>query len=332
MGMMVSSVLSMRARRRVDWPLILHAGEPLPAVRAVVPRSDLRDLAVALRELSSFVDADDLLRRAVESAREVIGVERAAIFLIDPKARLMMGTWGTDLHRRTVDEHHVMCDWSEDAREAVRRATDDGVAWTLVENCPIVEQLASETRVSGRSWVACTPIFSARRPLGMMFNDAGRSGGGVDEARQGALSILCTFVGALLERPRLANPAEAPFRRTSPLVADVVQALAASSSLSAATLARQHGVSVSRLARAFKLETGMSIVEHRNRLRLRRFFQLVEGGQGLLPAALGAGFGSYAQFHRVFRAEHKRSPGVYLGLREPRKGGQRRASETKPSG
>lgn len=298
---------------------MILAGEPLPAVRAGEPRSDLRDLAVAFHELSSFVETDELLRRAVELARETIGAERAAIFLIDPKARLMMGTWGTDLHRRTVDEHHVMCDWSEDAREAVRRATDEGIAWTLVENCPIVEQLETETRVSGRSWVACTPIFSARRPLGMMFNDAGRRGGPVDEGRQGALAMLCTFLGVLLDRSLVANVAAAPFRRTSPLVAEVVQALAESPSLSAATLARQRGVSSSRLARVFKVETGMSIVEHRNRLRLQRFFELVQSGQGLLPAALAAGFGSYAQFHRVFRAEHKSSPGVYLGLREPSK-------------
>jgi AraC-like DNA-binding protein len=38
-----------------------------------------------------------------------------------------------------------------------------------------------------------------------------------------------------------------------------------------------------------------------------------------LPAALEAGFGSYAQFHRVFQAFHKSSPAVYLGRREPRR-------------
>jgi AraC-like DNA-binding protein len=309
----------MRARRRVDWPFILHAGEPLPAVRAGQQLPDFRELTVALQELSSVVETDELLRRAVELARRAVGVERAAIFLLDPAAGLMMGTWGTDLERRTVDEHHVMCDWSDDAREAVRRATEDGVAWALVENCPLVEQLERETRVTGRSWVACTPIFSARRAIGMMFNDAGRKGTPVDEAQQGTLAILCAFLALLLDRPAVANEPAAPFRRTSPLVAAVVEALARSPSLSGATLAEQHGVSVSRLARAFKAEMGISIVEHRNRLRLQRFFQLVEAGRGLLPSALAAGFGSYAQFHRVFRAQHKSSPGVYLGLRELKK-------------
>lgn len=309
----------MRARRRVDWPLILHEGEPLPAVRAGQQLPDFRELTFALQELSAVVETDELLRRAVELARDAVGVQRAAIFLLDPAAGLMMGTWGTDLERRTVDEHHVMCDWSEDAREAVRRATEDGVAWTLMENCPLVEQLEHETRVRGRSWLACTPIFSARRTIGMMFNDPGRSGVAVNEAQQGTLGVLCAFLGLLLDRPAVANEPAMPYRRTSPLVAAVVQALARTPSLSGAALAQQHGTSVSRLARSFKAEMGISIVEHRNRLRLQRFFQLVETGRGLLPSALAAGFGSYAQFHRVFCAQHKSSPGVYLGLREPKK-------------
>jgi AraC-like DNA-binding protein len=306
----------MLARRRVDWPLILHADEPLPAVLASGRRSDVGELAAHLQELSSLSDMDALLRRAVEVAKKSIGVERAAIFLIDSKARLMMGTWGTDLDGRTVDEHHVMTEWSEDAREAYRRAAEEGVPWTLVDNCPIVEQLERETRVCGRSWVACTPIFSARRPIGMMFNDAGRSGTPVDEERQGLLAVLCAFLGVLLELPRVANEPGVPFRRTSQLVSAVVQELGAAPSLSGATLARKHGVSVSRLARAFKAEMGMSIVEHRNGLRLRGFFRLVQAGRGLLPAALEAGFGSYAQFHRVFRARHKSSPAVFLGRRD----------------
>jgi len=309
----------MRARRRVDWPLLLHAGEPLPLVRAGGRRLDVRELAGAFQELSSCTETDALLRRAVELARESIGVERAGIFLIDPAARLMMGTWGTDLERRTVDEHHVMCEYSDEGREVFRRAAEDGVPWTLVENCPIIEQLESESRVWGRSWMVCTPIASARRPIGMMFNDPGRRGTPLDEERQGMLAILCAFVGVLLDLPSRSTEPAAPFRRTSELVAAVVAELAEAPSLSGAQLARKYGVSVSQLARAFKTEMGMSIVEHRNRLRLARFFRLAGEGKGLLPAALEAGFGSYAQFHRVFRALHKSSPGVYLGLRDQRK-------------
>ena len=39
------------------------------------------------------------------------------------------------------------------------------------------------------------------------------------------------------------------------------------------------------------------------------------GGTNLLEAALTAGFGSYAQFHRVFRALRKMTPSEYLQSR-----------------
>lgn len=306
----------MNARRRVDWPLILRADEPRPAVRGGGTRAGVSKLAAAFQELSSYSDPDDVLRRAVELAREAIGVERAAIFLFDPAAGLLLGTWGTDLERRTVDEHHVMCESSEVTRDVFRRASEEGAPWTLIENSPLVEQLERETRVSGRSWLVCTPLMSARRPVGVMFNDPGRSRAAVDDEQQRLLAILCAFVGVLLDLPHPKSEPAAQFRRTSELVSSVLQELESSPSLSGAKLARKHGISLSRLARAFKHEMGMSIVEHRNRLRIQRFFRLVDSGQRLLPAALEAGFGSYAQFHRVFKSQHQSSPVEYLGLRE----------------
>ena len=43
-------------------------------------RAGVGKLAAAFQELSSYSNPDDVLRRAVELAREAIGVERAAIF------------------------------------------------------------------------------------------------------------------------------------------------------------------------------------------------------------------------------------------------------------
>lgn len=75
-------------------------------------------------------------------------------------------------------------------------------------------------------------------------------------------------------------------------------------------LARHTGLSAARLSRLFKQQTGVSLVEFRNRLRLGRFLQLYGTGQRLtmLDAALAAGFGSYPQFHRVFRTAYGCSP------------------------
>tara|TARA_R110002111_G_scaffold234766_1_gene295871 strand:- start:805 stop:1614 length:810 start_codon:yes stop_codon:yes gene_type:complete len=75
-------------------------------------------------------------------------------------------------------------------------------------------------------------------------------------------------------------------------------------------LARHTGLSAARLSRLFKQQTGISMVSFRNRLRLNKFLRLYGAGQRhtMLDAALEAGFGSYPQFHRVFKTEMGRSP------------------------
>jgi AraC-like DNA-binding protein len=77
-----------------------------------------------------------------------------------------------------------------------------------------------------------------------------------------------------------------------------------------AGLARAASLSPSHLSRIFKQQTGVSISRFRNQQRLQRFLRLYGRGQRTtaLAAALEAGFGSYAQFHRVFREQTGRSP------------------------
>jgi transcriptional regulator GlxA family with amidase domain len=58
---------------------------------------------------------------------------------------------------------------------------------------------------------------------------------------------------------------------------------------------------------------GLSLIEYRNRLRLDRVdAMLAKGRMTLLQAALAAGFGSYAQFHRVFRGVRRMTPREFL--------------------
>jgi AraC-like DNA-binding protein len=80
-------------------------------------------------------------------------------------------------------------------------------------------------------------------------------------------------------------------------------------------LARAAGLSPSHLSRVFKAQTGVSIGRFRNQQRLQRF-QLIYGrGQRTtaMAAAAEAGFGSYAQFHRVFRELTGRTPSSLRG-------------------
>ena len=312
----------MAVRRRVDWPIILGPKVPVPTVVNSSVRGKLAELLSAFDEILALDDPDAILRRAVELAHERIGLQRAGIFLLDRAHGRMLGTWGSDLHGKLADEHNIMYDVSATDREAFRRAEVEGEHFTVFDNCPIVEHHHSETRVVGRGWVACTPIRSARTTIGMLFNDTALSGAPVDEGKQAHAAILCSLLGTLLDPVRGHQADRAGADDTSagnPMVTSAVAMLAKDPALGGKEIAAKLDLSLSRLARVFKSEMGMSLVEYRNRLRLDRFLVLVDrGGTNLLEAALTAGFGSYAQFHRVFRALRKTTPSEYLRTRQMR--------------
>jgi AraC-like DNA-binding protein len=77
-------------------------------------------------------------------------------------------------------------------------------------------------------------------------------------------------------------------------------------------LARTVGLSAPHLSRLFNTQLGLSITRFRNQQRLQRFLRLYGNGRRTtaLAAAHEAGFGSYAQFYRVFRQETGRNPAM----------------------
>jgi AraC-like DNA-binding protein len=300
----------------VDWPIILGPKAPVPKVVDRSARGKLAALLAAFDEIHALDDPDLILRRAIELARDRIGLQRAGIFVLDRSGNTMLGTWGMDLKGGVVDEHHLMYDVSDPDREAFRRAEEEAAHFTVFENCPIVEHHQGETRIAGRGWVACTPIRSTHTAIGIMFNDAALTDAPVDEAKQAHAAILCSLLGTILYPVRGtlgrggATPGESPSHR---LVASTVGLLAKDPAMGGKEIASVLDIGLSRLSRVFKAEMGMSLVEYRNRLRLDRFSVLLDRGRtNLLEAALAAGFGSYAQFHRVFRALRHVTPREYL--------------------
>ena len=113
---------------------------------------------------------------------------------------------------------------------------------------------------------------------------------------------------------RLALAEQQPRRtRDGSLVAQALERLQTDPSVSRGELAEGLGVSPSKLGKAFRAQMGIAFVDYRNQLRLERFMKLVfPGGGNVSAAARSAGFGSYAQFHRVFRALVGKSPKEYL--------------------
>ncbi len=271
---------------------------------------------MALDEIRCIEDTDLVLRRAIELARDRIGLKRAGIFVLDPSRNVMLGTWGMDLSCAVVDEHHVIYDLCDTDQEALRRSGEEGVHFTVFENCPIIEHQRGETRVAGRGWVAKTPIRSTHGAIGMMFNDAGLTGAPVDESKQAHAAILCSMLGSMLDPVRgligrrVGHPGESP---SQSLVSATVEMLNRDPRMGGKEIAAALNISLSRLARVFKTIKGTSLVEYRNGLRLERFVAMMDRGcTNLLQAALDSGFGSYAQFHRVFRARLHTTPREYV--------------------
>lgn len=302
--------------RRANWPNLVWPDAPAPKVVERSPHGNLASLLAALDEVRTLDDGDVVLRRVIELARDRIGLKRVGIFLLDPSRNLMLGTWGMDISCVVVDEHHVIYELCDTDREALRRSEDSGAPFTVFDNCPIIEHQGGETRIAGRGWVAKTPIRTTLGAIGMMFNDAGLTGAPVDEAKQTHAAILCSMLGTLLDPVRgLLGGRSMPLTESpgQSLVSSTIEMLNQDPSLGGKEIAAALDVSYSRLFRTFKTRMGMSLVEYRNRLRLDRFAGLVDRGcTNLLEAALEAGFGSYAQFHRVFRAQVHASPRDYL--------------------
>jgi AraC-like DNA-binding protein len=296
----------------------LGSQAPVPVLVTNAAAGELGSLLAAFDMLLNVEQTDAILARALELARSRVGLARVGLFLLDERAERMLGTWGSDLQGEVVDEHHVMFDWSEGAEHVFRRAESEGKPFTVFDNCPIVEQHRDSTKVVGRGWLACTPIRSARHRIGMMFNDAGLSGAPVDDAKQARAAILCALLGSVIEVAR-AEPEPASARRASthhPIVRKSIALLAGDPALVGKEIAAALGISLSQLGRSFKSELGISLVEYRNRLRLERFQVLIDAGENNLPElARASGFGSYAQFHRVFRAVYGSAPRDYLRAR-----------------
>ncbi len=311
-----------RERRRVDWPLVVGAKLRMPLASS--PSSGVVSVLGAADELVSYRDLDTIVRRAVELARDRIGLERVAIFLDDDSGDALCGTFGTGLAGETTDERHIFFDKGANHREVHTRARAGMGRWLLLEDAPLTVQLDNETRVVGYGWMVLTPIQSARGALGLMANDAALSRTPLDPAKQMQAAVFCSLVGNIIDLRRqdaeslpwqtlLASLPHITPESPNPLVVNVVHELSEDLTLDGNRLAKKLGVSAGKLARDFKTEMGVSLVEYRNRLRLERFLALVDrGGGNLLEAALDAGFGSYAQFHRVFRTMLGTTPREYV--------------------
>jgi AraC-like DNA-binding protein len=281
----------------------------------------------AVDELSTFTDVEAMLRRAVEIAVERFGLQRVALYVSDPPAgrrHILRGTWSAGLNQERADERGLYLELTESDYELLRGLRGDGPRWLYSESS------APSLPGSNGDWQVVTPLLSGEQLVGVLFNDGGSGPVPMDEGRQVQALLFGNLLAGLI-LPRRGAAVWHALRGTaaghSPVVQRVMDALAEKPKVSAQRLARDLGISSGHLARLFRTEMGISLVEYRNRLRIERFLGLADrSGVNLLDAALEAGFGSYAQFHRVFRKLVGTTPREYVaGVRLPASPSERKS-------
>lgn len=285
--------------------------------------TDIVAVLSATDELGSIVDPDLLTRRVVELARERLGFERVGLYLCDlvVGSIFMRGTWGTGPDGKTTDERRVYHEVSRADYEELSALHSQGGFFVYRERMPLVAHEPKQTRVIEHGWLAVTPLVFARRVVGVLYNDAAFSHSAVNEGKQAQLAAYATIVaGFLHDIP--GSSVQATERSTATprhaAVQRALEVLQSNPAISGDLIANELGLSPGHLARLFKFEMGISLVEHRNRLRLARFAAVLQQGRkNLLAAALEAGFGSYSQFHRVYSKLVGSTPRETLTRRRP---------------
>jgi AraC-like DNA-binding protein len=200
---------------------------------------------------------------------------------------------------------------------------------------PNLEHLTLEASPTLQRWCLCLQIRAARQALApkeaalllskrsgiqsrqlprfelqelaRLLSDVGdRQGSDASVSNAGVAYAFTRVISAF----RASKPSAVP-AALHPAVAHALSLMSGDGLLmSRDDLASRCRVSTTHLSRLFVQELGQSMRELRSRKRLDRFLHLMESGacDSLTEAALEAGFGSYSQFHRVFKRLTGRSP------------------------
>jgi AraC-like DNA-binding protein len=297
-------------------------------------------ISTASSALPSCADADEMLRVAAGLARDVIGLQRVAFYMRDPSAERLMfrGAWGTgadgamrgehgSFHELTVRDGLALQNLRDSGMPALCRAraswfsspparrqsederSDEGRAEEGRPDERSEESYSGEGRAD-EGWVMVTPLFAAGHLVGVMYNDVARPQA-AEPGKQAAAAVLCGMVAIdyVARRGPVRFQALGEATMPSQLVQRIRDAIDENPARRGKDLAVEFGVSPGHLARAFKREMGLSLVDYRNRKRIDRFWDTLRRrgrAYSLKQAAFDAGFGSYAQFNRI----HKKLVGV----------------------
>lgn len=224
------------------------------------------------------------------------------------------GTYLIDGGRYTIDRGSLLWLFPSQAHLLVE-ASDDFVMWVVVFRPRLVRRLSSkrtellscinpETRQSVRGGRLEHSRFS---DLAKILEQLSTIEVGEDEWFNCGLgySLKLSWEWVLEKQPmRAGSRVHVSVERALHLIREFPDGR------SLDVLARDVGLSYSRLCRLFQDQTGETLAAYRNRMRVEKLIQLIQRypNRTLLDVSLEAGFGSYAQCHRIVHQLTKLSP------------------------
>ncbi len=177
----------------------------------------LRAVVEAAEELIHCRYLEDVYRRGVELAREKLGVERCAIFVI--RGDRMHGTYGTDRYGQTTREHGHVEIMDEHWRQSLRLPKAQvAQRWhTTFEQ--FVEWNGREKITVGEGWVAMTPLVgSSEEPVGVFTNDTAVTGAPLNPIQQTIIADYCAHLAGIIEQKRAEDKLQSAQQRYQSLV------------------------------------------------------------------------------------------------------------------
>ena len=178
----------------------------------------MRGALDAVKELMLCADTDTLHRAAVELARERLGLERCALFVVEEG--VIRGAYGTDMEGRTTDERTLWYARDEGWERVLEDHPEGGPEWDLQRETLLTSWDAGSVAKVGHGWVARNVLSAGSGPIAVFFNDAAISGTAPDPVQQWVVSVYCSTLAGLLQRMR----AEETRMRMAEGLAEVVQA------------------------------------------------------------------------------------------------------------
>src|SRR6188768_1675330 len=134
--------------RDVDWPLIEGALAVRPRVKAS-KAGRIEQLLSLSRRLPRDVTLLGFAFAALEGVRELLGLDRVALFMMGKSGRWLTGLVGTTFSRKLVDERHLRHVVDEHDRALWQKLHEGRCSFEVVEDAPLIAHVGEASQVVG---------------------------------------------------------------------------------------------------------------------------------------------------------------------------------------